>query len=77
MNKLYIIATTWCGINLEIYTTSKSYKAVKHMSEHMDWDHGAHPDDDPEELLAEYYDWVRDVNDNQCESDVALEIVEY
>ena len=77
MKILYIIATSWQGLAPEIYTTHQSYKAVKHISERMDWDHGAHPDDDPQELLSEYYDWVRNVSDNQCETDITMEVFEY
>ena len=74
--KIYIIATSWQGLAPEIYTTLQSYRAVKHMSEKMDWDHAAHPDDDPEELLTDYCYWVAHVNDNECETDITLQILE-
>jgi len=78
MKNIYIVAHTWDGISLEIdiyYTPEKAVKAISEIVSD-EWGTKANPDDDPKEYLGEYYDWVRAENDNQCDCDVALEIIQ-
>ena len=76
MKNLYIIVTSWRCLTPEIYTTYQPYKAVKYMSERMEWDESPSPDDDPEELLDNYNDWIKRFNDDQCETTIALKVEE-
>jgi hypothetical protein len=77
MCKLYIIAHTWEGISLTIDTFHSPEKAVRHISELVtaEYPTKAYPDDDPEEYLAGYHQWVREENDNMCEVDVAIKVI--
>lgn len=77
MTKIYVIAHTWCDIALEIehfYTPSKT---VKRISELVSDEFGikANPDDDPEEYLQNYYQWVREENDGISVTDLVMTII--
>jgi hypothetical protein len=57
------------GVGLTIKTYYTPSKVVGYISELVSDEYGtkAYPDDDPEEYLAGYYQWVREENDNMCE----------
>lgn len=79
MNKLYIIAWTWKDIDLTIETFHTPYKCVRRMSElitDFTYFRKADAEDDPEMYISEFYDWVREENDNRSDINITLEIIE-
>lgn len=78
MKKLYVIASTWKGSALTIDHYFTPEKAVKALSELLSDEYGkkTNPDDDPKKYIQDYYEWVQVENDNVCEIDVALEVID-
>lgn len=73
-NKIYVIASTWLGSELTIEYFYSSSKCMKYLGELLndEWDRKADPNDDPEEYVSSYYDWVRNEQDNFCDMEVEL-----
>jgi len=77
MKKIYVIAHTWRDVDLTIEHFFTATKAVKRLSELISGEFGvkANPNDDPNEYLSRYYEWVSEVNDNMCDVNVVLEVI--
>ena len=59
MDKLYIIAHNWEGIELTIETYFTSLKVMKRLGELLEeYPIKPNPEDDPEEFLSSYYQWL-------------------
>ena len=78
MSALIIIATVTDGLSAEISTFRSNHKAVKHVSEQVDSGFELKPEADAqvEEYIEEYNAWVRDENDNMCDTTISYEIIE-
>jgi len=78
MSKLIIIAHSTDGLTPEIETFYTNNKASKRISELVDEGFETKPevDQDPEEYLNQYRDWVREENDNCCETSITIEVVD-
>lgn len=77
---MYIIASTYDGGGLEQEVFYSRHKANKHLTMLFEDEYGLNkpdPDDDPLEVVADYYDWVREENDNMCRVDVTVAVIEY
>lgn len=77
---LFIIASTYEGGGLEQEVFYSRPKANKHLTMLFEDEYGLNkpdPDDDPLEVVADYYDWVREENDNICKVDVTVTVLEY
>ena len=77
MITLFIIAYHDGG-DVTIETFRSAHKATKLISEIVADDYGvkAEPEESPSDYLKGYYDWVRDDNDNECDTFISLKIVE-
>lgn len=75
--KIYIIAHTWQDTDLTIEVFHTPHKAVKKLGALVD-DGFEKPnaDDDPQEYLQRYNDWISEENDNECDAVIALEVFE-
>lgn len=74
--KRYTIAHTLDGMDMTIETFYSPEKAVKRISEVMDYERKALPTDCPEEFLKAYYTWVREENHNETDIEMTLEIAD-
>lgn len=76
--QLYIIAYTIEGISLSIATFWTNEKAVRYVGELLsgEWDVKPDPDKDVVEYINDYFDYIREEEDNMCEIDVIVEVVE-
>ena len=77
MEKLYIVANTWQDIDMSIEEFYTNHKALKFISEMCVSDGFRKPNvnEDAKEYLAEFYSFVADERDNQCEHTIALLII--
>ena len=76
MDKLYIIAHNWEGIELTIETYFTSLKVMKRLGELLEeYPIKPNPEDDPEEFLSSYYQWLRDGNSLHYDIDISLKII--
>lgn len=73
---LYILATVWDGLSPDIHISSDRTAIVKTISERQDFS-APKPDPlaDPEDVISDYYGWVREENDNMCHTDFTLKTV--
>jgi len=77
MNNQYIIAHTWRDIEMTIEVFYSNHKALKYISEMTNTENFRKPDVDEnvKEFLADFYDFVADELDNQCEHTIALKLI--
>jgi len=77
MNKIYVVATTWRDIEMEIchfYTPNKAVKLISYIAT-IDGFRKADPTDDPQDYLYEYDRYLVDT-DSQSEYTIALHIID-
>lgn len=77
-NQLIIIAhSDNCGTP-EIHTFYSNAKAVKHIGEIVSGEYNVKPDPDMDfkDYFSNYYEWVREENDNMCEVTIDYEVIE-
>ena len=73
--KLYIIAHTWKDVGLSISTFYSNKKAVNFINKHTDdafRKAGLH--ESAENLIQEYYKWVKEENDNICDNTITMNV---
>ena len=71
---IYAIASTYDGSDLDVNAYYTNDKVMKHISELLDgyYHIKPNPNDDPEEFISDYYEWVRNEEDNTCTVDIAI-----
>lgn len=75
MKKLYIIASVTDGVGLEIEVFYEPGQVTRRMKALVDSGfRKPNKDETPEDYHGSYYDWIRESNDNMCETDIALHI---
>jgi len=78
MNKIYVVATTWRDIEMEIchfYTPNKAVKLISYIAT-IDGFRKADPTDDPQDYLSEYHSYLRDEDVYNHKYNIALHIID-
>lgn len=74
-DQLFIISHTWKDTDMTIKAFSTNYKALKYASETLDGEfRKADAHEKLEDYLSEYWEWIRDDNDNMCDTVITYEI---
>ena len=78
MNQLIVIASVTDGLSAEIGTFMDNAKAVLFVREQIDsgFTTKPYPNTPVEDYIGEYQEWVREENDNMCDTTISYEIVE-
>ena len=78
MDKVYIIATNWKDLEIDMHHFYTPDKAVKLISELATEDgfRKADPTDDPQDYLSEYYSYLRDEDIYETKYNIALHIID-
>lgn len=69
---IYVVSWVTNGVGPEIdyfYTTGE---AIAYMETLVDDGAPSIETDDPEDFIGQYYDWVRQKNDNMCDTDISI-----
>lgn len=79
--KLYIIASTWEGVELSLKVISKEQEALSYVKDlivEIGDEYLIEPADGQsfEDYFTQYYKWVKDDNDNICKVDITYEIID-
>ena len=72
-----VISHSQDGLCAVIEIFSSNHKALKHVSELVagEYPEKPEPHKDVQEYLSEYYDWVREENDNMCSVDITIKVI--
>ncbi len=71
-HSIYVVAFVTDGIGPEMDYFYTPEETIAHMETLID--EGAKPieTDDPEDFVAQYYEWVQTDNDNNCDTDISI-----